>query len=147
MEPSIVSEVSCESLQDKVALVIAYSKLAGFETVDDLFSPYYTIDLDAMSNASEMRRISRGRRLAEVLRSIRTNVERWTEFESQAYRAEIYSTAEECYKGELRKVLSAKKLATSKDEEPCHVFQPGACDILRVEKHELQQQVSISVLS
>ena len=84
--------------------------------------------------------------MAEVLRSIRTNVERWTEFESRAYRAEIYSTAKEWYEGELRKALRAKKLAIGKDEERCHVFQPGACDILRVEKHELQQQVSISVL-
>jgi hypothetical protein len=102
------------SLDERFGYILGCSKDLGFDSFDDLASAYYTSEFEDSGLFGEQR-VSRMRRLPEVLASLREHSMRWSQWERQGYQNEILQLAEsilveECIKFTQNDMLKKEML-------------------------------------
>jgi hypothetical protein len=83
------------SMEDRIGYVISCAKQVGFDSLDSLVSAYYTRPFAEVSSLSAEQRISRHRRLPQVLAQLRQQITTWTQWERTGFEDEILRTAED----------------------------------------------------
>jgi hypothetical protein len=93
-DPSISTLDGNASLEDRFDFVADAVQNAGFKSIDDMIQSYYTTAFDDGSHMLHQQRLSRRRGLPVVLSALRESSRNWSEYEREAYQAEILNHAE-----------------------------------------------------
>ena len=74
--------------------ILEAAKLQGFGSFDDMVSAYYTGLFEVGSQLQIAQKLSRNRRIPEILQAIRDSARKWTRWEANGYEDEIIRSAE-----------------------------------------------------
>ncbi|KFY93017.1 hypothetical protein V500_03961 [Pseudogymnoascus sp. VKM F-4518 (FW-2643)] len=106
------------SMEDRIGYVISCAKQVGFDSLDSLVSAYYTRPFAEVSSLSAEQRISRHRRLPQVLAQLRQQITTWTQWERTGFEDEILRTAEDICAAECGRFVGG-------DESPEQLSAPA----------------------
>jgi hypothetical protein len=106
------------SMEDRIGYVISCAKQVGFDSLDSLVSAYYTRPFAEVSSLSGEQRISRHRRLPQVLAQLRQQITTWTQWERTGFEDEILRTAEDICAAECGRFVGG-------DESPEQLSAPA----------------------
>ena len=74
--------------------ILEAAKIQGFGSFDDMVTAYYTGLFEVGSQLQIAQKLSRNRRIPEILQAIRDSARKWTRWEANGYEDEIIRSAE-----------------------------------------------------
>ncbi|KAG6993752.1 hypothetical protein G7Y79_00051g086720 [Physcia stellaris] len=98
------------SLERRLAMVLECVKSAGFDDVEQMLSQYYTSDLSKVPPLANAQRLSRKRRLPNLLANVAEDMNNWTKWEAQGCKEEMIRSAEQIFLGEYRETRKSRQL-------------------------------------
>ena len=98
------------ALHDRFGYVLDQAREVGFDNFDALVSTYYTADFRNSPDLSNEQRLSRMRRLPDLLAAVRDSSTRWTQRERQGYQDEILKSGENILSAECSKFSQSNAL-------------------------------------
>lgn len=98
------------SLEQRLAMVLECVKSAGFDDVEQMLSQYYTSDLSKVPPLANAQRLSRKRRLPNLLANVAEDMNKWTKWEAQGCKEEMIRSAEQIFLGEYRETRKSRQL-------------------------------------
>ncbi|KAI9788274.1 MAG: hypothetical protein M1816_007040 [Peltula sp. TS41687] len=89
--------------EERFEYVLECAQRVGFNSFDASASQYYTVNFSDTSTLFHEQRLSRSRRLPEILAELRRTSETWTPWERRGHQEEILKTAEQIFAAECSK--------------------------------------------
>lgn len=116
-----------ENLETRFESVIRAVEKAGFESIDDMSTQYYTAIFKEDSVPYWAQARSRSRSLPTFLASLHESTKDWTDRDAQGYRQQIMHSAESVHLNELssatKKVVQGEERRKSTEEEASASFE------------------------
>lgn len=99
---SLDPDAKATSAEDRINLVLAQARAAGFCDLDSAWHEYYTAALPSESGLSVEQRLSRNRRLPGVIASLSRSAQSWSAWERTGFQEELVNSAEAVLVSECR---------------------------------------------
>ena len=131
-------------LQDRIRYIIDQAVAIGFGTLDEVVAAYYTEMFEHTSLLCQDQRLSRNRRLPQLLSILHNAAKDWGEWERRGFREQITQGAEEILVEELNSFIAQHSLgAASEGPATCGLESKLAGSRRdRKERREVQDDVS-----
>ena len=133
--PSSIFEA--DNIEARFESIIRAVEGAGFESIDDMSTQYYTATFqeDTISHWAQSR--SRSRSLYAFLASLHASTNTWTDREVQGYRQQITEAAESLYVGELSNAMedimqNGRRRSQALGEKVSSPISPTASSVQRL---------------
>lgn len=97
------------SIEERLQYLLGCAQSVGFDSFDAVLSAYYTLDVDRASGLVLEQRMSRVRRLPNLLADLRREAPTWRPREQSGYQNETVKAAEDICASECRVFLSRRK--------------------------------------
>lgn len=132
------------SVDERLSRVIRCARSAGFDSLDAVLATYYTARFDERGACATAQRLSRIRRLPELLEKLRAGAEAWPRWEARVYRDEVVKSAERVLAAEardlrrcraLRKDGANKAVALEEDMDRVHFELQDAVSLQKPKSH------------
>ena len=89
----------------------------GFQSFDELVGFYYSGEFEVGSMAHSKQKLSRGRNLPGVLRTLQDSTATWSVWESSGYRNEILHAAEDILVEEIDQAIAPMRVSDGRTKE------------------------------
>jgi hypothetical protein len=98
-------------LESRIQHIIRAVQEAGFESIDDMATQYYTAQFEEDTASYWAQSLSRSHSLYTFLSSLHRSTSAWSERDIQRYRQQILAAAESLYASEIDTAKNAKDVA------------------------------------
>lgn len=131
------------SLDERFACIMEQVEAAGFESFDSMATAYYTQTFGNSSPLADEQRLSRNRRLPQVISDVYGATNQWTDWERKGFQDEIMKTAESMLSNEgcgARSSLAANINALVEAQDNGNLA--AANEAMMAMKQTIQQEVN-----